>query len=238
MNKPQTTEEIPAVRRIREQLFSFSDPSYKAFHGKLMPTVPKDRLIGVRTPIIRALAKNLRGSQDALLFMAELPHRYYEEDNLHACLIEGITDYEACIKELMRFLPWIDNWATCDMLSPKIFKKHLTQLEKECFLWLESSDTYTVRFGIKMLMTYFLEEHFLEEYPDRVASIRSREYYINMMIAWYFATALAKQYDASIRYIEEHKLDEWTHNKATQKAMESYRVTDEQKSYLRTLKIK
>ena len=223
---------------IKEQLFARQDLDYKTFQCKLMPTVSPDRVIGVRTPQLRQYAKEISGSIEAEAFLLQLPHVYYEEDNLHGMLIEGIKDYQKCIDALQAFLPYVDNWATCDLISPKVFKKHLPELREQIPIWLGSEHTYVVRFGIKMLMQFCLDEAFETEYPDRVAQIRSEEYYINMMIAWYFATALAKQYETVVPYIENHRLDVWTHNKAIQKAIESYRITEEQKKYLRSLKRK
>ena len=170
--------------------------------------------------------------------MKVLPHQYYEENNLHGLLIEQIKDYEQCLAELERFLPYIDNWATCDLLSVKIVKKHLDTFIKEVDRWIESDQPYTIRFGIGMLMRYYLDDEFQMEYPEKVAAVQSEEYYVNMMRAWYFATALAKQYDQILPFIEKGRLDVWTHNKSIQKAIESYRITPEQKMYLRTLKVK
>jgi len=222
---------------ITTRLLSLQDLTYKEFHCKLMPTVDPDTVIGVRTPQLRKLAKEIYGSSDAATFLNSLPHQYYDENNLHGFLLEKIKDYDECITRLNEFLPHINNWATCDFISPKIFKKHLPKLLSQIKVWLASDHVYTVRFGIGMLMKFFLDEAFTLEYPEIVAGLRSDEYYINMMIAWYFATALAKQYEAILPYIEEHRLDAWTHNKAIQKAIESLRITPEQKSYLRTLKI-
>lgn len=226
------------MKNIRLKLFSMQDLSYKEFHSKLMPTVNPDKIIGVRTPDLRRYAKELYGSSEAEEFLRELPHTYYEEDNLHGMLIGKIKDYNKCIVELNRFLPYVDNWSTCDMAPPKIFKNHLPELLEQIRIWMTSEDTYTVRYGIGMLMRLYLDDAFQMEYPEMVAKIRSEEYYINMMIAWYFATALAKQYDAVLPYLEQRRLDVWTHNKAIQKAVESYRITDEQKAYLKSLKIK
>ena len=222
---------------ITKQLFSRQDVSYREFQSALMPTVPKDTVIGVRTPEIRALAKQLSGTREAEMFLKNLPHRYYEENNLHACLLEKIPDFDACLGELQKFLPYLDNWATCDMLSPKILKTDLSRLCEECFSFLESGHTYTIRFGIKLLMTYFLDERFSAIYPERISKIHSEEYYVNMMIAWYFATALAKQYDSILPYLKEGKLSPWIHNKTIQKAVESRRITSCQKEYLKTLRI-
>lgn len=223
---------------IQQELFALQDLSYRDFHAKLMPTVDKARVIGVRTPKLRAFAKEFGKTEEAKEFLKVLPHQYYEENNLHGFLIEQIKDYPTLIRELNRFLPCIDNWATCDLLTVRVVKKHLDTFTEEVERWLASDHTYTIRFGIGMLMRYYLEEHFSLEYPEKVAKIRSKEYYVNMMRAWYFATALAKQYEAIFPFLEEKRLDAWTHNKTIQKAIESYRITQEQKVYLRTLRIK
>ena len=226
------------MQSITEQLFALQDIDYKQFHSKLMPTINPDVIIGVRTPELRKLAKQLDKSTDVELFMQELPHRYYEENNLHGFLIESIKEFDACIAALNQFLPYVDNWATCDMMAPKVLKKDLPRLYEWVKVWIASGEPYTIRFGVNMLMKYFLDETFLPEYPALVASIQSEEYYVKMVVAWYFATALAKQYDAVLPYIEEHRLDAWTHNKTIQKAVESYRILPEQKLYLKTLKCK
>ena len=223
---------------IQQELFALQDLSYRDFHAKLMPTVDKARVIGVRTPKLRAFAKEFGKTEEAKEFLKVLPHQYYEENNLHGLLIEQIKDYPTLIRELNRFLPCIDNWATCDLLTVRVVKKHLDTFTEEVEHWLASDHTYTIRFGSGMLMRYYLEEHFSLEYPEKVAKIRSEEYYVNMMRAWYFATALAKQYEAIFPFLEEKRLDAWTHNKTIQKAIESYRITQEQKVYLRTLRIK
>ncbi len=223
---------------IQQELFALQDLSYRDFHAKLMPAVDKARVIGVRTPKLRAFAKEFGKTEEAKEFLKVLPHQYYEENNLHGFLIEQIKDYPTLIRELNRFLPCIDNWATCDLLTVRVVKKHLDTFTEEVERWLASDHTYTIRFGIGMLMRYYLEEHFSLEYPEKVVKIRSEEYYVNMMRAWYFATALAKQYEAIFPFLEEKRLDAWTHNKTIQKAIESYRITQEQKAYLRTLRIK
>ncbi len=231
---------------IRERLFALQDVEYREFASKLMPTVEKQTVIGVRTPELRKLSREFAklpapaagAPTPADEFLRLLPHYYYEENNLHAFLIEQIKDVDDCLTALDAFLPYVDNWATCDLMSPKVFKTHLDELPDKIRQWVASGQTYTMRFGIGMLMSLYLDDHFRMEYADLVAGVRSEEYYVNMMIAWYFATALAKQYDAILPFIEQHKLDTWTHNKAIQKAIESYRITDEQKTYLRTLKIK
>lgn len=230
------TEEVQ--KKVRQELFELQDLKYRDFHAKLIPTMEKEKIIGVRTPALRGFAKKFGKTEESKLFIKKLPHQYYEENNLHGLLIEQIKDYDECLVELKRFLPYIDNWATCDLLALRLVKKHLDVFIKEIYKFMESERTYTIRFGISMLMKYYLENEFKIEYPDKVADIRSEEYYVNMMKAWYFATALAKQYEQIIPFIEKKRLDVWTHNKTIQKAIESYRITDEQKTYLRTLKIK
>lgn len=226
------------VQEIREHLFALQDTKYRDFQAKLIPTVTADSVIGVRTPELRKYAAELlkQGAYDE--FLKDLPHRYFDENQLQAFVISGMKDYDRCMEELCRFLPYVDNWATCDQMSPKIFKKHRTELLKKIREWIAGEETYTIRFGIGMLMEHFLEDDFDPQYPELVAQLRSEEYYVNMMIAWYFATALAKQYDAVLPFIEEKRLDPWTHNKAIQKAAESYRITPQQKEYLKGLKIK
>ena len=225
-------------KEIREELFSLQDPGYRDFQGTLIPTNKDASMIGVRTPELRRLARAYAGREDIAEFLDDLPHQYFDENQLHAFIISGIKDYEKCVKEVIRFLPYVDNWATCDQMSPKVFRKHRQELAEQAEEWIGSDHTYTVRFGIKMLMDHFLEEEFDLMYPEMVAQVRSEEYYIRMMVAWYFATALAKQYDAVLPFIENRRLDPWTHNKAIQKAVESFRVTPEHKEYLKSLKIK
>lgn len=221
---------------VRVRLFDLQDLKYKDFHSKLMPTVDPNLVIGVRTPQLRKFAREFSKTPEAADFLKILPHKYYEENNLHGFLVEGIKDYEECITAVNAFLPYVDNWATCDLMRPKVFGKHLQELLAQIKIWIESKETYTIRFGIEMLMTFYLDEQFDIAYPELVAEVQSEEYYVNMMIAWYFATALAKQYEAVIPYIEQGRLQRWTHNKAIQKAIESYRITEEQKAYLRTLR--
>ena len=223
---------------IQNRLFELQDEKYRNFQYKLIPTVEPDSIIGVRTPELRKFAKELVKSDCCAEFLDNLPHKYFDENQLHAFIVSEIKDFSACINDVNRFLPYVDNWATCDQLSPKVFKKHKKELFTSIKKWISSTKTYTIRFGIGMLMQHFLDEDFDTDYPEMVASIRSGEYYINMMIAWYFATALAKQYDDIITFIENKRLDTWTHNKAIQKSVESYRITDEQKQYLKTLKVK
>lgn len=223
---------------IEDRLFALQDKGYKEFHSRLIPTVDPDSIIGVRTPELRKLAKELAKQPEYMEYIHMLPHNYYDENNLHGFLIETIKDYDECVAAVNEFLPYVDNWATCDLMSPKVFKKHRVELLEQIKIWLASDQTYTIRYGIEMLMTHYLDEDFKKEYLAWVAEIRSEEYYVNMMIAWYFATALAKQPADTLPYIEQVRLDTWTHNKAIQKAVESYRISPEQKAYLKTLKIK
>ena len=223
---------------IRNELFDMQDIKYREFQAKLMPTVDPEKMIGVRTPELRKYAKQVIKSGGAAEFINELPHEYFDENQLHAFIISEMKDYEKCIAEVNRFLPYVDNWATCDQLSPKVFKKHKEELLREIRKWINSEEVYTIRFGIGMLMQHFLDEDFKAEYPEMVAGVKSEEYYVNMMIAWYFATALAKQYDEVISFIQNNRMDKWTHNKAIQKSVESNRISPEQKEYLKSLKQK
>lgn len=224
--------------RIRVRLFAMQDAKYRDFTAKLTPTVPPERIIGVRTPELRKYAVELSKTEDAAAFMAMLPHLYQEENNLHAFLIERIADYDACVAALDAFLPYVDNWATCDSMSPKCLKKQLPRLTGEIRRWMASDRVYTVRFGMGMLMRHFLDDAFDPAYLDWVAALRSEEYYINMMIAWFFATALAKQWDATLPFIVNCRLEPWVHNKAIQKAIESYRIPEDRKIWLRAQKIR
>ena len=223
---------------ITAELFRLRDEDYARMQAKIIPTVSIDRIIGVRTPALRSLAKNLYRDQHVDAFLSCLPHRYFDEDQLHAFVISLEKDFDKCISEVDIFLPFIDNWATCDQLSPKAFKKDPERLLPYIQAWIQSDQPYTVRFAVGMLMQYFLDERFNTKYADMAAELRSEEYYVNMMIAWYFATALAKQYEQILPYLEEKRLDVWVHNKAIQKSVESYRITEEQKAYLKTLKIR
>ena len=226
------------IEEIRKELFALQDEKYQAFQLKLFPTLNPKSIIGVRTPDLRSYAKKLLKQEEIAEFLSDLPHRYFDENQLHAFIISEMKDYERCIGEVKSFLPYVDNWATCDQMSPKVFKKHLPELLECIREWIGSGKTYTIRFAVGMLLEHYLDDAFSLEYPEMVAGLRSSEYYVNMMIAWYFATALAKQYEAILPFIESRKLDAWTHNKAIQKAIESYRITPEQKEYLKTLKIR
>lgn len=225
-------------KEITEKLRELSDEEYRLFQLKLMPGVTEDRVLGVRTPLLRKFAKELAKDPDIENFLTDIPHRYYDENNLHGFIISECKDYEKSVAYVDAILPYVDNWATCDLLSPKAFKKNRDKLIKDIDRWLASNETYTVRFGIEMLMSHFLDEDFRPEYLEKLTAIQSEEYYVNMMLAWFFATALAKQWDDTVKYIEEKRLSVWVHNKTIQKAVESYRITDEQKAYLKGMKIK
>ena len=223
---------------IRETLFSLRDEKFAAFQARLIPNVAPERIIGVRTPALRKLAKTLRGSGEAEEFLKALPHEFFEENNLHAFLLCEMKDFDACVQAVEDFLPYVDNWATCDQMSPGVFRKNKQALLPYIRCWIASERCYTRRFGTGMLMSHFLDEDFREEYLRLVSDKRSEEYYVNMMIAWYFATALAKQDEAALPYLENRRLDPWVHNKTIQKAVESFRVSDEHKACLRALKIR
>ena len=226
------------IDEIVKELFLHQDGKYREMQIKITPGRKEEDFIGVRTPELRSYAKQLGKREDVEEFLTALPHTYFEEDQLHAFIISEMKDYERCMEHLNAFLPYVDNWATCDQMSPKIFRKHRKELLVQIRKWMKSKETYTIRFAVGMLMEHFLDEDFDLKYPEMVARIRSEEYYVNMMIAWYFATALAKQYDAVLPFLTEKRLQVWTHNKTIQKAVESYRITDEQKTYLKTLKIR
>ena len=223
---------------ISERLFALRDPKYQSFQASLVPTIDPGQIIGVRMPQIRSLAKELHGTAEAAVFLSVLPHCYYEENILHSVLISMIKDPAACIQSLDAFLPFVDNWAACDVISPAAFKKHPQQLPQKAREWMGSVHTYTVRYGIKALMDFYLDAAFAPEYPAWVAEIRSDEYYVNMMIAWYFATALAKQPEVCLPYLLKKRLDPWVHNKTIQKACESFRIAPEMKTELKGLRIR
>ena len=222
---------------VQEELFAIQDTSYGDFQSNLIPNIPRELFIGVRVPEARKLAKRIVKEPEAPKFLRDLPHKYYDENILHALLISEIKDYDACIEEIDNFLQYVDNWAVCDIISPKIFKTNKTALLEKIKEWSASKKTYTCRFGIEMLMSHFLADDFKPDYLEIPASVHSEEYYVRMVIAWFFATALAKQWDTTIKYIEDHRLDAWTHNKAIQKARESRRITPKQKEYLKSLKM-
>lgn len=221
------------MEEIQKHLFELQDMAYRDFHSRLMPDIDKETIIGIRVPVLRKYAKSIAGTELSEKFIKELPHHYYEENNLHMMLITRIKVYDKCLSEVERFLPYIDNWATCDFPAPKCFENHKEELLPVIKRWIASGETYTIRYGIGMLMRLYLDADFDPEYVKLVAEVKSDEYYVNMMIAWYMATALAKQWDAVIPYIEEHRMSDWVHRKTIQKAVESYRITDEQKRYLK-----
>ena len=224
--------------KIKDRLLEYQDLEYREFQAKLTPSIKKESVIGVRNPDVKKIAKEVIKSGEEDLFTNSLPHKYYEENNLHSYIISECKNYDKTIRLLDEFLPYVDNWATCDIIVPKVFKKNLDKLIKEINRWIKSDKTYTIRFGIKMLMSFYLDEAFKKEYLNIPLSVKSDEYYVNMMIAWYYSTALVKQYDDTIKIIEGKELDKWIHNKSIQKAVESFRVSDEKKEYLKSLKIK
>ncbi len=224
------------ISGIRAELKRLQDIQYREMQIRIIPTVNPDTMIGVRTPALRQMAKQYAQAGDIDVFLNDLPHLYFEENQLHAFILSGMKDYPECLRRLNRFLPYVDNWATCDQMSPRVFRTHRKELPDSIREWIGTRETYTVRFGLKIMMEHFLDEDFDPVYPEMAAAVRSGEYYVNMMTAWFFATALAKQYSAVLPYIEQHRLDDWTHNRTIQKAVESYRITPEQKAYLRTLK--
>lgn len=221
---------------ITKKLFELQDNDYGDFQCRLIPGTDRNMIIGVRIPQLRKLAKNYIKDKECDEFIRTLPHRYYDENMLHGLLLSEYKNFDECVHAVDRFLPFVDNWAVCDTMSPKIFGKYKDRLILKVREWISSSHTYTCRFGIGMLMKYYLDEDFKEEYLDLPAEIKSREYYVNMMIAWFFATALAKQWKTVIPYIEQNRLDLWVHNKTIQKARESYRISSEQKVFLNNLK--
>jgi 3-methyladenine DNA glycosylase AlkD len=223
---------------IREKLYDHQDLKYRDFQVKLIPGMEPEKMIGVRTPDLRKIAKQMAKRKDIGEFLENLPHEFFDENQVHAFVVSEFKDYGRCVQEVERFLPFVDNWATSDQMSPKVFKKHKPELLDSIKKWIRSEHTYTVRFAVGMLMQHYLDEDFDSAYPEMVAAVQSEEYYIRMMIAWYFATALAKQYEAVLPYIEERRLEPWTHNKTIQKAVESYRITPEQKEYLKSLKVR
>jgi len=225
---------------IQKGLFELQDKEYREFHAKLVPTIDKETIIGIRVPILRKFTKTYykEHKEECNEFINKLPHKYFEENNFHAFILEEEKDIDELFRKLDVFLPYVDNWATCDSMRPKVFKKEKDVLEKKCYEWMKSTDVYTIRFGIEQLMTYFLDEDFNLKQVKAITKVKNDDYYVKMMVAWYFATALAKQWDSVIPFIEKKELEPWTHNKAIQKAIESYRITKEQKEYLRSLKIK
>lgn len=222
--------------QMQKELFALQDLKYRDCHSKLLPGVDKETIIGIRTPVLRKFAKEFSKRKEAEEFLQDLPHQYYEENNLHMMIITGIKDYDKCLEEIKKFVPYINNWATCDLPLPKCFGKHKEELLPQIREWIASDHTYTIRYGLGTLMSLYLDENFKPEYLELAASVRSEEYYVNMMMAWYFATALAKQWEATVPYIEQRKLPQWVHRKTIQKAVESYRITSEQKMYLESFR--
>lgn len=227
-------------KTIQQQLFELQDLKYRDFHAKLVPGMNVNDIIGVRTPELRKLAKQLAKDERVGDFLAVLPHRYLDEMNLHGFIISELKDYNECLEEIERFLPYVNNWATCDLLSPKAFKqkKNRVRLIEDIKRWMASNEPFIIRFGIEMLMSFYLDEDFKPEYLKWVSDIRHEHYYVKMMVAWYFATALAKQWESTLPYIVESTLEKWTHNKAIQKAVDSYRITPEQKELLKSYRVK
>ena len=228
---------------IQRLLFALEDKKYKEFHAKLLPTVDPDSIIGVRVPLLRNLARrlakgDLAESEDVAGFMRSLPHKYYDENMLHSFLLQQIGVYATCLEEVERFLPYIDNWAVCDSLNPKVFNSHRDELLVSVKRWVSSPEVYTCRVGVCMLMNHYLDEHFSPDLLQLPLTVKPDDYYVRMVVAWYYATALAKQWDATIPFVEKRLMATWTHNKTLQKAIESYRITDNQKDYLRTLRIR
>ena len=221
---------------VYEKLLEAKDDRYREFQARLVPNIPSETILGVRTPEMRKIAKEISDSPARDEFLSQLPHRYYEENLVHFFLIAGIKDFDACVRAVDDFLPYVDCWPVSDQATPGVFRKNHEKLLPHIRKWIASDHVYTARFGLRMLMNEFLGEDFREEYLDLAASAKGDDYYLRMMVAWFFATALAKQYDASVRYLEERKLDEWVRRKAIQKALESYRVSEEHKIYLRSLR--
>lgn len=226
------------MTEIQKKLFALQDKEYGNFSAKLNPVVPRESVIGVRVPEIRILAKTLHKEGNYQSFLRELPHKYFEENMIHGLIIENINDYDKCVETLEKFLPFVDNWAVCDSISPKVLKNNKDKLISKIYEWSNSGETYTARFGLKMLMTHFLDEDFKKEYLNLAASVKGEDYYLKMMVAWFFATALAKRWEETVTYIENYSLENWVHNKTISKARESYRISSEQKEYLNKFKIK
>lgn len=229
---------VTVTAAVRARLYALRDGDYAVFMAKLLPTVDPQTILGVRTPDLRRLARELSREADIGRFLDDLPHAYYEENNLHSFIISAVRDYDTALARTEAFLPYVDNWATCDSFSPKAFCKHHDRLAADILRWMGSDRPYTVRFGIEMVQSHFLDEDFDPVWLERVSAVRSDEYYVNMMTAWFFATALTKRWDDALPYIEGNRLDAWTHNKAIQKAIESRCITDERKAHLRSLKRK
>ena len=225
-------------QEIQRRLFGLQDLKYRDFQSTIVPNISKEKFIGVRCPKLRAYAKELTKSNQTEEFLNDLPHKYYDENLLHAFLIYLIKDFDVCLREIDKFLPYVDNWAVCDAIVPKCLSKKPEVLIKYVDKWLSSNKEYTIRCAIGMLLTYFLKENFKDEYLYKVTSVKREEYYIKMMQAWYFATALIDHYELTVTVLQDNLLDKWTHNKTIQKAIESYRITEEKKEFLRSLRRK
>jgi len=229
---------VVVVEKIIDVLFNNQDLKYRDFHSSLIPNIEKERFIGVRTPVLRKLAKEVIKDGSYKEFIKELPHFYYEENTLHSCILSLIKDLDELIIEIDKFLPFVDNWATCDLMSPKAFAKDQKRILNKVKEWINTKDVYSIRFGIVTLLSFYLDDNFKDEINELVLSIKSDEYYVNMAISWYFSYALIKQYDKTIDIFKMNKLDKWVHNKSIQKAIESFRIDKEKKNYLRSLKMK
>ena len=227
---------IDLPRRLEKELRAIADPAYQAFQARLIPTLPPKTILGVRAPKLREYARGFIHTPEAADFLRLLPHRFYEENLLHVWLVGAIADYKECLAATDRTLPFVDNWAVCDTFTPKVFARRHQELIKEIPRWLDAAHPYTVRFGLSMLMRHYLDDDFCPEYLDWAVAVKNPNYYVKMMVAWYIATALAKQYDAALRLLEGDRLDPWTHRRAIQKALESFRITPEHKTYLRALR--
>jgi len=223
---------------IQHRLLSMADPIYQTFQCRLMPGIVPERVLGVRMPALRKLSRELRDKPEAELFLQRLPHRYYDEDNLHGLLISAGSDYSRVVSQLETFLPHVDNWATCDLIRPKVFSRHKDLLLPQIRQWLQSYHVFTVRFGLEMLMVHYLHQPVISEYLQMAAAIHREEYYIRMMVAWFFATALTCRYQETLPVLEDRILPQWIHNKTIQKATESLQISTERKEYLKTLRIK
>lgn len=228
---------VEVEKEMLNAIFAARDEEYADFTAKLIPNIPRESIIGVRTPQLRSIAKRLGKNAGIDEFLSALPHEYHEQNLVHAYIAESIGDFDSAVKTIEAFLPYVTNWAVCDSMTPRIFAKHTGELLSIIKKWLQSAHPYTVRFGLRMLMCFYLEKEFASEINVLAASVCSEEYYVNMMQAWYFATALAKQYDSTVPFVEEHRLSPWVHNKTIQKAVERFRITAEQKAHLKTLRL-
>lgn len=229
---------VQLIEEIRQTLLGYADENFAAFSQKLIPTLKREYFIGIRTPQLKAIAKEYAKRDNIDEFLNDLPHKYHEENNLHAFILSGIKNVDEAVDKIEKFLPYINNWSTCDQLRVKCFSKRGEELRGVFYRWVESDKVYTIRFGVGMLMSCCLGDKFVNKDVEKLLQITEDEYYVKMMIAWYLATALAKNYDEVLPYIQEKSFSPWIHNKAIQKSLESFRITDEQKIYLKSLKIK